>query len=98
MRESRTYGSARGAWGNPRPYRDRSIKALATVNLTLFSDIPRRRRRRGKGASCRLVHCSKCCVRVTSFNHLVRAQQEFLGNGEAERLCGLEVDHELDLG
>jgi len=22
MRESRTYGSARGAWGNPRPYRE----------------------------------------------------------------------------
>jgi hypothetical protein len=23
MRECRTYGSERGAWGNPRPYRDR---------------------------------------------------------------------------
>jgi hypothetical protein len=33
MRESRTYGSARGAWGNPRPYRDRFRHPASTSGV-----------------------------------------------------------------
>src|SRR4029450_8017501 len=32
------------------------------------------------------------CWRLPSFDHLIRAQQERLGNGEPNRLGGLEVD------
>ena len=38
MRESRTYGSARGAWGNPRPYRDPHTASANTSALSLKPD------------------------------------------------------------
>src|ERR1700730_6448518 len=31
-----------------------------------------------------------------SFDHLVGTQQERLGNGQTERLCGLDVDKQLE--
>ena len=31
MRESRTYGSVRGALSNERPYRDRALRAVPTI-------------------------------------------------------------------
>ena len=31
-----------------------------------------------------------------SFDHLVGGGEQFIGHGEAERLRGLEVDHELE--
>jgi hypothetical protein len=34
----------------------------------------------------------------TSFNHLVGGEKELLGNLEPERLGGLEVDNQLELG
>src|SRR6266498_309202 len=33
-----------------------------------------------------------------SLNHVVRALQQRLRHGDAERLCGLQVDHQLELG
>src|SRR5215472_8286004 len=39
--------------------------------------------------------CARCAHDL--LNHLVRPQQQRLGNGEAERLGGLEVDDELEL-
>jgi len=33
MRESRTYGSVRGALSNERPYRDRSVPTIASEML-----------------------------------------------------------------
>ena len=35
---------------------------------------------------------------VASFDHLIRQRQQRWRDGEAKRLCGLEVDDELELG
>jgi hypothetical protein len=39
MRESRTYGSVRGARGNSRPYRDRSVIRGNTLEMEIIADI-----------------------------------------------------------
>ena len=39
-----------------------------------------------------------CCTRMISLYHLVGALLEEPGHIEAERLCRLEIDHQLDLG
>ena len=36
--------------------------------------------------------------RTPSFDHLVGNGEQFIWNGDAERLCGLEIDHELVVG
>jgi hypothetical protein len=47
----------------------------------------------------------ECCseewaalVEHALLDYLIRSQQQRVGNGDAERLGGLEVDHELELG
>jgi hypothetical protein len=56
-----------------------------------------------------LLHCreppqrassrpSPCSKRYGLFDNFVGAQQERLGDGEADRLSGLEVNHQLELG
>src|SRR5262245_16148288 len=39
-----------------------------------------------------------CTAKIYSFDQFVRAQQESLGDGEADGLCGLDVNHQLELG
>ena len=31
-------------------------------------------------------------------DHLVGGGEQLIGNGEAERLCGLEIEHKLEFG
>ena len=46
-----------------------------------------------------ILHFLRRCIRnvAGSLNHLVRLEEEYQGDGEAERLGGLEVDDELEL-
>jgi len=39
-----------------------------------------------------------CTAKIYSFDQFVRAQQESLGDGEADGLCGLDVNRQLELG
>ena len=42
----------------------------------------------------RLTHRSK----IDLLDHLVGGGEQLIGNGEAERLCGLEIEHKLEFG
>ena len=65
--------------------------ALSSPTRTFIeSDKKRRPRRVGR--------TSRITGNVLSLNHLVRALQQRLRDGDAERLCGLQVDHQLELG
>ena len=39
-----------------------------------------------------------CTAKIYSFDQFVRAQQESLGDGEADGLCGFDVNHQLEFG
>ena len=41
---------------------------------------------------------SRCRLSIHSFKYPVGRQQDRLGHLEAERLCGLEIDNEIELG
>ena len=51
---------------------------------------------KGPGAdSCIAANDVRGCN--TLFDHLVGKGEQLVGHGKAERLCGLEVDHQLEL-
>jgi hypothetical protein len=56
MRESRTYGSARGARGNSCPYRKRRCRFLAHNDRPPFSGRPSLTGHCGHGCTCRWFH------------------------------------------
>src|SRR5881396_2521426 len=84
------------SWLNPTPhtiavYASRPLSPAATQHSLPSGRYPLLGPdfRRLDRTSLRLAH---------SFNHLISAAEHGLRDGEAERLCGLEVDDQLVLG
>ena len=70
-------------------------RRLSNVGMSaspLTPDVGLRRSEPTLRARYRLMRCS-----TKLFDHVVGKGEQLVGHGKAERLCGLEVDHQLEL-
>jgi hypothetical protein len=87
---------------NPAYVADGSIAsdrhARAARATSSFTPIASKRRQRSKTTRCANRRHMQCSKPTSLFDHLVGKCEQLVGDGQAERLRGGEIEHELELG